>query len=150
MNVQISIAQVDEVDAKAAWDLLSETDGAVLVDVRSRPEWSFSGMADLSAIDRDVVTVEWQTWPNMAPNLGFLADLETQLGDRTPPRMFFMCRMGGRAFAAAREVARQMHDRGVNLHITNIIGGFEGDQNADGQRGKINGWKAEGLPWRQN
>ena len=149
MNVQISVAQVDEVSAREAWDLLRETDGAVLVDVRSRPEWSFAGMADLSSINRDTLTVEWQTWPNMAPNLGFLSDLDTQLGDRQPPRMFFMCRMGGRAAVAAREVARQMHDRGVNLHITNIIGGFEGDHNTDGQRGMINGWKAEGLPWRQ-
>ena len=31
----------------------------------------------------------------------------------------------------------------------NIAGGFEGDHDENGHRGFVNGWKAEGLPWRQ-
>lgn len=149
MSQQICAAAVDEVTPSEAWDALCDTDGAILVDVRSRPEWSFSGMPDLSAIGRDVWTVEWQTWPDMTPNLGFLSDLERQMGSERPTRLFFMCRMGNRAVAAARAVAKQMHERGVDLHITNVTGGFEGDHNASGQRGQVNGWKAAGLPWRQ-
>lgn len=145
----VSAARVDEVTPTEAWTALVETEDAVLVDVRSRPEWSFAGMPDLAQTGRDVWTVEWQTWPDMAPNLGFLADLEAHMGSKRPRRIFFMCRMGSRAAAAARAVAKQMHERGVDLHITNITGGFEGDQNDAGQRGKLNGWKAEGLPWRQ-
>ena len=150
MIQQVSVAQVDEATPTEAWTALSQIEDAVLVDVRSRPEWNFAGMPDLSTIGRDVWTVEWQTWPEMAPNLGFLSDLTERMGDQLPSRMFFMCRMGSRAAAAARAVAKQMHDRGKNLHITNIAHGFEGDQDANGQRSKTNGWKADGLPWRQN
>ncbi|MEM7686023.1 MAG: rhodanese-like domain-containing protein, partial [Pseudomonadota bacterium] len=35
-------------------------------------------------------------------------------------------------------------------HCTNVAEGFEGDLDADGHRGTINGWKAHGLPWRQS
>jgi hypothetical protein len=31
----------------------------------------------------------------------------------------------------------------------NILEGFEGDKNADGQRGQSGGWKVAGLPWAQ-
>lgn len=142
-------AVVDEATPGDAWDVLASDENAVLVDVRSRPEWSFSGMPDLAEIGREVWTVEWQTWPDMAPNLGFLSDLETQMGDQVPSRMFFMCRAGPRGLAAARAAAKQMHARGVNVHITNVVEGFEGAQNENGQRGTLNGWKAAGLPWRQ-
>jgi rhodanese-related sulfurtransferase len=32
----------------------------------------------------------------------------------------------------------------------NIAGGFEGDPDGMRHRGLVNGWKAEGLPWRQS
>ena len=31
----------------------------------------------------------------------------------------------------------------------NVAGGFEGDPNDQGHRGTVNGWKVDGLPWRQ-
>jgi rhodanese-related sulfurtransferase len=31
----------------------------------------------------------------------------------------------------------------------NIAGGFEGDPDQERHRGKKNGWKASGLPWKQ-
>ena len=145
----IFAAPVDEIRAQDAWNLLRGTPGAVLIDVRSRPEWSFCGMPDLSDIGRDLVCVEWQTWPNMTPNLGFLADLRDQTGPHISPHLVFLCRIGGRARSAAREVARQLAERGLMTRITVVAGGFEGEMNADGQRGTVNGWKAEGLPWRQ-
>ena len=32
----------------------------------------------------------------------------------------------------------------------NIMGGFEGDLDAERHRGKATGWKAAGLPWKQS
>ena len=143
-------AIVDEATPEDAWNALSIDENAVLVDVRSRPEWSFSGMPDLSEIGRPVLTVEWQTWPEMSINLGFLSDLQDQMGPTPPRRLFFMCRNGGRSSMAARETAKQLHRRGINLHVTNITEGFEGDKDPQGQRGHVNGWKAAGLPWRHS
>lgn len=149
MNEHLSVI-VDETTPEDAWNALAVDEHAVLVDVRARPEWSFCGMPDLADLGREVWTVEWQTWPDMTPNLGFLADLDVQMGDQVPSRMFFLCRAGPRSIAAARATAKQLHARGVNVHITNIAEGFEGTRDESGQRGKLNGWKAAGLPWRQS
>lgn len=143
-------AVVDEAVPEDAWNILAFDEDAVLIDVRSRPEWSFSGMPDLAELGREVWPIEWQTWPDMTPNLGFLSDLNAYMQDRLPSRMLFMCRAGPRSLAAARATAKQLHSRGINVHITNIVEGFEGDQDEAGQRGKLNGWKAAGLPWRQS
>lgn len=143
-------AIVDETTPEDCWNALCIDEHSALVDVRTRPEWSFSGMPDLSEIGRPVLTVEWQTWPEMSINLGFLSDLQDQMGSTPPRRLFFLCRTGGRSIAAAREVAKQLHRRGINLHVTNIVEGFEGEKDANGQRGNLNGWKAAGLPWRHS
>src|SRR3989344_1812799 len=54
-----------------------------------------------------------------------------------------LCRSGVRSIAAAR--------RATELGITayNILEGFEGDADAQGQRGKKGGWRFHGLPWKQ-
>jgi hypothetical protein len=31
----------------------------------------------------------------------------------------------------------------------NILEGFEGDKDANGQRGRVGGWRLAGLPWSQ-
>lgn len=141
--------RVDEMSARDVWNALRAEPSAVLVDVRTQPEWAFSGKPDLGGIDRKVIFVPWKTWPAMAINLGFIADLEEKFPDALPKRFFFMCRSGPRAVSAAQEFARQMSARGADLHCTNVMHGFEGEKNADGQRGSVNGWKAEGLPWTQ-
>ena len=32
----------------------------------------------------------------------------------------------------------------------NVLEGFEGDKDAEGHRGRINGWRFHGLPWVQS
>ncbi|MEX0316595.1 MAG: rhodanese-like domain-containing protein [Ruegeria sp.] len=148
LGIQNSV--VDEVSPQEAWAGLKTQGSAVVVDVRSRPEWSFSGKPDLTSIDRRLLCVEWKIWPQMAPNLGFLSDLEEMLIGEMPERFFFLCRTGDRSFMAVQEFSRQMQSRGINLHCTNIRSGFEGEKDESGHRGKISGWKAEGLPWMQD
>ncbi|MEO0822589.1 MAG: rhodanese-like domain-containing protein [Pseudomonadota bacterium] len=141
---------VDEAAPRDAWAQLADDCGAVLIDVRSHPEWAFAGRPKLSAIGRWLLSVEWQIWPGMAPNLGFLSDLEERLHGAIPRRVFFLCRSGPRSVEAARTFSQQMRARGVGLHYSNILNGFEGDRDANGQRGRLNGWKAAGLPWTQD
>ena len=59
--------------------------------------------------------------------------------------LLFICRSGARSNEAANYF--------INLgykNSYNIISGFEGDLNEENHRGKLNGWKAENLPWRQS
>ncbi|MDP5219860.1 rhodanese-like domain-containing protein [Ruegeria sp. 2205SS24-7] len=141
---------VDELHPLEVWDALKAIPDAVMVDVRTHPEWHFVGRPDLSSIDRRLLCVEWHIWPRMTQNLGFLSDLLDDLGDEMPARLFFLCRAGPRAISAADEFSRQMQARGVSVHCTNVAFGMEGEMNAQGHRGLVNGWKKAGLPWKQD
>lgn len=141
---------VDEVTPAEAYEILRNDDSSVLVDVRSRAEWTFVGLPDLSAIGRGPVLAEWAVYPSMAQNPGFPRELMAQLGDGAPGRLLFICRSGARSMAAARAMVAALAERGLPAHCTNVAEGFEGDVDAAGHRGTTNGWKARGLPWRQS
>jgi rhodanese-related sulfurtransferase len=141
-----AVTPIAELAPRDAWKMLSETDGARLIDVRSAAEWAFVGAPDLSALGQEVLRVEWQRWPGMAPNPDFLAALDAGLGDASGP-FVFLCRSGARSLAAARALAQARGDATLCMNLT---GGFEGDLDAEGHRGQKNGWKVSGLPWRQS
>jgi len=127
-----------------AWELLSQTPAAQLIDVRTVAEWAFVGLPDLSGLGRTVHTVEWQTFPSMAPNPGFLAEVQAVLGADKDIPVLFLCRSGARSRAAAIALTAAGYTNAFN-----IAGGFEGDLDPRRHRGKTNGWKAAGLPWGQ-
>ena len=85
---------------------LARERGAVLVDVRSRPEWSFVGVPDLASISKRPVLVAWQHWTPgpqgavMAPNAAFAEELAAVVPSRDAP-VVFICRSGARSRAAA-------------------------------------------------
>jgi len=141
---------VDEADPAVAYALLETDPNAALIDVRTRAEWAFVGVPDLSALGRQIWPIEWVGFPDMAPNRAFLDELSARMGGRKPSRMFFICRSGSRSMAAAQSVAMALVQQGIDAHCTNVAEGFEGDLDQDGHRGGMNGWKARGLPWRQN
>ena len=129
-----------------AWRVLKENPDAVLVDVRTRAEWSFVGVPDLSGAAKEPVLLEWQQYPTMAVNAGFTADLSSTLGaaGKNAP-VLFLCRSGVRSRAAA--IA--MTEVGFSA-CYNIAGGFEGDLDEKRRRGARTGWKAADLPWAQS
>ena len=116
------------------------------VDVRTRAEWSFVGVPDLSAAGKEPVLMEWQLFPTMSLNPGFAADLSSALGQaRKNAPVLFLCRSGARSRAAAIAMT------GVGFsRCFNILGGFEGDLDGMKHRGRQNGWKAADLPWVQS
>ncbi|MEM9061672.1 MAG: rhodanese-like domain-containing protein [Pseudomonadota bacterium] len=141
---------VDEASPEQTWALLDQLDAAAMVDVRTKAEWSFVGLPDLSAVGKPLWPIEWVMFPAMAPNAHFVEQLLDEAGGNLPGRIFFICRSGARSMAAAQTVAQVMQGSGHATHCTNVAEGFEGDLDAGGHRGKINGWKARGLPWRQS
>lgn len=141
--------RVGSVDPAGAWDRL-EGAGAVLVDVRTRAEWSYVGVPDLSGLGKDVHFVEWQRFPDMSVNPHFVTEvLESAGAFATPAELFFICRSGVRSLRAAQAVAAHVETAGLGAACFNVEEGFEGDLNRDGHRGLHNGWKARGLAWRQ-
>jgi rhodanese-related sulfurtransferase len=130
-----------------AWSAFASTPGAILVDVRTTAEWAYVGSPDVSGTGALLLRVEWQTYPSMQVNPAFLQTLDQAVraagGDVDTP-LYFICRSGARSAAAAAA----MTESGF-AHCFNVAGGFEGRRDAEGHRGTIEGWKADGLPWVQ-
>lgn len=141
---------VDELFPADAYAALEQDPDTALVDVRTRPEWTFVGIPDLGAIGRRMALVEWAQFPSMTVNPNFLPELTHALGGSLPGRVFFICRSGARSLAAARLVAEETARGGRAIGCINVKEGFEGDLDAEGHRGSLGGWKRAGLPWRQN
>lgn len=141
---------VDEIDPVAAYRLLESNPSTALVDVRTRAEWAFVGLPDISATGRPFWQIEWVGFPGGARNPAFLEELSERMGGSMPKRLLFICRSGSRSLAAAQSVAAALAETGVEAHCTNVGEGFEGDLDAEGHRGRLNGWKVRGLPWRQS
>ena len=109
---------------------------AVLVDIRSDAEREWVGFVPGAA------AVAWKQWPGMVPNPRF----DSSMLEAVPAgsKVVLLCRSGARSIAAARRATE------LGLQAYNILEGFEGDADAEGHRGRRNGWRLRGLPWRQN
>jgi rhodanese-related sulfurtransferase len=132
-----------DIDARKAWEILEKDKKAVLVDVRTRPEWEFVGVPDLSRLEKELALVPWQVYPSMQVNPAF-ADEIKKAGVASDATLLFICRSGARSKAAA--IA--MTQAGFRS-CYNVAGGFEGPPDPERHRGRVDGWKALGLPWIQ-
>jgi rhodanese-related sulfurtransferase len=137
------VQHAGDVTPDEAWALLEEDPAAVLVDVRTRAEWTYVGIPDLADADKQPVLLEW-TQLDGRPNPSFLDDLAAEVGDRDAP-VLFLCRSGARSAAAAAAATAAGFTRAHN-----VAGGFEGDLDGSRHRGTTGGWKASGLPWVQS
>lgn len=136
-----------DVDASVAWEFLTTESNSLLVDVRTRAEWAFVGVPDLSGLQKTVIFEDWQQYPSMAVNPDFNTKLQeavTALGGDSGTALYFLCRSGVRSIAAATAASEAGFSR-----CYNVTGGFEGPPDAEGHRGTIDGWKAKALPWIQ-
>jgi rhodanese-related sulfurtransferase len=119
-------------EASEVWQLAP---GARLVDVRTRAEWDWVGRIP------GAVEIEWNSYPGSQPNTDFLAQLKRQVDGES--LVMFLCRSGVRSHKAASLAS----EAGYN-ECYNVLEGFEGDIDANGQRGKLGGWRLAGLPWK--
>lgn len=109
---------------------------AVLVDVRTDAEREWVGFVP------GAVPLAWKQWPGMAMNADFDAGLKAAVP--AGKKAVLLCRSGVRSVAAARRATE------LGVEAYNILEGFEGDVDEQGQRGRKAGWRLRGLPWRQS
>ena len=141
------VVSIGDVAVKEVWEKLKADPRAVLVDVRTRAEWSYVGLPDLSTIGKKPVLVEWQSFegkvdPQFGERLGALL---SGAGVGKSDDIFFICRSGGRSKSAALVMAAAGYAR-----CHNVADGFEGPLDQARHRGRIGGWKSAGLPWAQS
>lgn len=121
---------------KEAHEVLQLAPGARLVDVRTHAEWDWVGRIP------GAVEIEWASYPGMVRNPNFLAQLKQQVDAEA--LVMFLCRSGQRSHQAALVAAQSGFAESYN-----VLEGFEGEKDANGQRNTVGGWRAAGLPWRQ-
>lgn len=132
---------IPEVGLQETWDALAHDASAVLVDVRTLPEWQFVGIPNLAPIGKQVVTVSWSHYPN-SPNVNFVEDVKAA-GVDPGSAVYLICRSGARSRSAAAALAESGF-----TNCLNVSDGFEGG--ADGAGHRLGGWKGAGLPWHQS
>ena len=133
---QLGLPYAGALTPKEAHELMLHQANAKLVDVRTRAEWDWVGRVP------DAVEVELMSYPGNRPNQAFVEELEKKVPKDAV--ILFLCRSGGRSHNAAGFATQA----GYN-NCYNVLEGFEGDRDANGQRNKVGGWRAAGLPWTQ-
>ncbi len=144
------------VDAREAYAMKQQLgDKALLVDIRTRGEVSYTGVA--TPMDAHVPLLEHPAnaaWDEKAGRfrLEFNNDFDAEIARRMAAKglgkndtVILICRSGDRSSKAANLLAEQGYTR-----VYTVVDGFEGDVAKDGpQAGQrvVNGWKNAGLPW---
>lgn len=123
-----------DVFPELAWQWVQAGE-AVLVDVRTDAEREWVGRVP------GAVAAAWKQWPGMALNPDF--DAQVRAAAEGGRKLVLLCRSGVRSVAAAQRAAS------MGIKAFNILEGFEGDVDANGQRGRLGGWRKRGLPWTQ-
>lgn len=142
---QSSNPPISEVTCDEAYQELTKDPSARLIDVRTKAEWAYVGLPDVSATPAgEPLLIEWQVFPSMAVADDFGQTLQSACPDPSAP-LYFICRSGARSLSAARLMCALGYE-----NCFNVTDGFEGPPDAAGHRGTVAGWKATGLPWRQS
>jgi rhodanese-related sulfurtransferase len=123
---------------RETWQFIAQHPDALFVDVRMEIEYLYVGHPP------GVVHVPWYEYPDMEPQPeAFVAQVRREGGREQLP-VLLLCRSGARTL----EAGKALEAAGFS-HVVNVLHGFEGDLGEHFQRGRLNGWRHDGLPWEQ-
>jgi rhodanese-related sulfurtransferase len=122
---------------REAHELLQLAPSARLIDVRTKAELDWVGRVP------GAIEIEWQDWPAKKLNPYFLQTLKHSVVSES--LLLFLCRSGLRSALAAKAATEAGFP-----DCYNILEGFEGNKDANGQRNRSGGWRHAGLPWNQS
>ena len=131
-----------ELTPPQAYEELTANERAVLVDCRTRAEWVYVGIPDLSDIGKQVI-LESITDESGQPNANFISSIGAIADPDTP--IYVICKIGGRSANACHLLEASGYSQ-----VCNILEGFEGCVDQKGHRSSVDGWKFHNLPWRQS
>lgn len=137
--------KICSVEPREAWSLLQSLPDALLLDVRSTAEFRFVGHP-VGALH-----VPWADGPELFLNPDFVAQARATIRRARPgiapeaAAVVLICRSGQRSL----EAADALIESGF-ANVYNVSTGFEGCLDEHGHRGTLNGWRFDGLPWKQS
>lgn len=129
---------MQHLDPQEAFDYLRRTPEALFIDCRSDAEFFFVGHPV------GAVHVAWLEGADWERNPHFVGEIRRLAGHAEDRPVVLICRSGRRSVDAGLA----LEEAGFTC-VYNVRHGFEGDLDANHQRGRTNGWRFEGLPWEQ-
>ena len=131
--------KVIELTPEQANEKIQQNNQVLFLDVRSCVEYKFVGHAVGS------ILVPWMDEPEWEVNPRFCHTVSALLVDRFDPldaEIILICRSGSRSLDAGNALLK----KGFK-NISHITTGFEGHLDALKQRGNLDGWCYDDLPW---
>ncbi len=118
---------------------LSAHPEALFLDVRMELEYLYVGHPP------GAVHVAWYEYPEMQTDPArFVAQVRREAGGALDKPLVLLCRSGTRTLAAGEAL-----EAAGFTEVVNVLHGFEGDPDENFHRGRLNGWRHDGLPWEQ-
>jgi rhodanese-related sulfurtransferase len=77
-------------------------------------------------------------------NPQFVAEVSALAEHNKDRAVMLICRSGTRS----AEAAAALEQAGFQ-EVINVVHGFEGERDENDHRGRLNGWRFDGLPWEQ-
>ena len=119
-------------------DFLKQEPTAVFIDCRSEMEFLFVGHPV------GAMMIPWNDGPDWDINPHFVGQVKKAVAQTMTRPIVIICRSGNRSVDAGHALEQAGFKR-----VYNVLEGFEGDLDAQHQRGKLGGWRKAGLPWEQ-
>ncbi|MEO1939096.1 rhodanese-like domain-containing protein [Candidatus Thioglobus sp.] len=134
------MSQLTQYLPKKAYERLQANKEAVLIDVRTEAENKFVGRP------LDCIFVPWVDEPDWEPHPDdFIAAIKRFIGSEAlSTEIILICRSGFRS----DDAGRCLIDNNFT-NVSHIVSGFEGDLDENDQRGNVNGWRHDSMPWNQ-
>ena len=123
--------------AKEAARLLHDNPAALFIDCRSDAEFRFVGHP-VGALN-----IPWNDGPGWEINPFFADQVKMLAGDAYLGPIILICRSGDRSADAGKTLEANGFSR-----VFAVLHGFEGGVGNNFQRGGVNGWRFDGLPWQ--
>ncbi|CAB5497429.1 Rhodanese-related sulfurtransferase [uncultured Gammaproteobacteria bacterium] len=123
---------------KNALERLKANKDAVLIDVRCEAENKFVGRPV------DCIFVPWLDDPDWEANEGEFIAAIGRFNCQKDTEIILICRSGYRSGDAGKCLLKFGF-----TNVAHVVSGFEGDLDENDQRGNVNGWRHDGMPWVQ-
>lgn len=123
---------------RQTWEYLQAHPDALFVDVRMEIEYLYVGHPP------GVVHVAWYEYPEMQAHPERFVDQVRREGGTPERPVVLLCRSGKRTVDAGLAL-----EAAGFTEVVNVLHGFEGELDEHFQRGRLNGWRSDGLPWEQ-
>lgn len=131
---------------KDAYAFLLEHPDAVFVDCRSEAEYFLVGHPIVEREGHEPQrphNICWADELKLELNPGFVEDVDRIAGPKDRP-VVIICRSGRRSVSAGEALEAAGYQ-----DVYNVRDGFEGPLDERFRRGRISGWRLDGLPWEQ-